>query len=148
MSLYEKIKSDLGKALKVRDPVGVSALRFLLAQIQNQEIELKKRGKLTDEEILAVIRKQAKKHQESIEAYQKGERADLVQKEKAELEILNTYLPQMMSPSQLEKIIRETIDQMGTTEKADFGQVMQAVMIKVKGMADGKEVAAMVRKLI
>lgn len=91
--LVEQIKNDLKTALKQKDEVAVSTLRFLLAAIQNKEIELKKRGKLSNEEVVAVIKKQVKEHQESIQAYRQGKRNDLVEKEKQELAILNNYLP-------------------------------------------------------
>ncbi len=146
MNLFEKIKRDLEKALKEKDVGRVSTLRFLIAQIQNREIELNKRGQLSDEEVVEVIRKQAKKHQESIEAYQKGRRNDLVKKEKGELKILNTYLPQKLSSQNLEKIISQTIEEVGAKGPEDFGKGMGAVMGKVKGRADGQEVAKLVKE--
>ena len=146
--LLEKIKNDLTAALKKEDKARASALRFLLADIQNKEIELKKRGKLSDEEVVAVIRRQVKQHQESIEAYQKGKREDLVKKEKDELAILKKYLPQAMPPQELEKIVKETIEATGASSPQDFGKVMGAVMAKVKGRADGKAVSEVVKKLL
>lgn len=146
--LLEKIKTDLKTALKEKDEVTISTLRFLLAGIHNKEIELKKRGKLTDEEVVAVIRQQIKQRQESIEAYKKGKRDDLVEKEKKELGILSKYLPQQPSSKELEKIIKETIEEVGAKGPADFGKVMGAVMGKVKGRAEGKIVAETVKKLL
>jgi uncharacterized protein YqeY len=148
MKLDERIQSEMNKALKEREELKVSLLRFLLAEVRNREIELNKRGKLTDEEIAQVIRTQVKKHQESIEAYRAGRREDLAKKEEAELQILNTYLPQSLTSPELEKIILETVKEIGAKGAKDFGKVMGAVMVKVKGRADGQEVAALVRKLI
>jgi uncharacterized protein YqeY len=148
MKLDERIQSEMNKALKEREELKVSLLRFLLAEVRNREIELNKRGKLTDEEIAQVIRTQVKKHQESIEAYRAGKREDLAKKEEAELQILNTYLPQSLTSPELEKIILETVKEIGAKGAKDFGKVMGAVMVKVKGRADGQEVAALVRKLI
>jgi uncharacterized protein YqeY len=148
MSLNEKIRNDLEKALKEKDLVRISALRFLLSQIQNKEIELNKRNRLSDEEIVAVIRKQAKERQESIEAYRQGNRDDLVKKEEVELKILNTYLPQLLSSEELEKIVSQTIKEIGAKGAEDFGKVMGAVMGKVKGGADGQMVASLVKKMI
>jgi uncharacterized protein YqeY len=148
MKLDERIQSEMNKALKEREELKVSLLRFLLAEVRNREIELNKRGKLTDEEIAQVIRTQVKKHQESIEAYRAGRREDLAKKEEAELQILNTYLPQSLTSPELEKIILETVKGIGAKGAKDFGKVMGAVMVKVKGRADGQEVAALVRKLI
>jgi uncharacterized protein YqeY len=148
MSLNEKIRNDLKKALKEKDLVRISVLRFLLSQIQNKEIELNKRNRLSDEEVVAVIRKQAKERQESIEAYRQGNRDDLVKKEEGELKILNTYLPQLLSSEELEKIVSQTIEEIGAKGAEDFGKVMGAVMEKVKGRADGQMVAGLVKKMI
>lgn len=144
--ILEKIREDLQKALKNKETEIVSVLRLLLAAITNKEIELNKRGQLTDEEILAVISKQAKQRHESIEAYQKGARSDLADKEKRELAILNKYLPQKLSPSELKKIIKEIIKETGAASSQDLGKVMGKVMGKTKGRAEGKMVAEMVKK--
>lgn len=144
--LLEKIKNDLKAALKEKDELVVSTLRFLLSAIHNKEIELKKRGKLSDEEVIGVIRKQVKEHQESIEAFQKGKREDLVEKEKKELAILNKYLPQQLSSKELKKIIKEVIGETGAVGEKDFGKVMGVVMGEVKGRAEGKTVAEVVKQ--
>jgi len=146
--MLEKIKTDLKTALKGKDETTVSTLRLLLAAIHNKEIELKKRGKLKDEEVVAVIRQQVKQRRESIEAYQKGKRDDLVKKEKQELDILSKYLPQQISSGELEKIIGQTIKETGASSPADFGKVMGTVMSKVKGRAEGKIVAETIKKLL
>jgi len=146
MSLYEKIQQDLKKALKEKEAIKLSTLRFLLSAIRNREIELKKRGKLTDKEIIGVIRQQVKQHQESIEAYQAGKREDLVSKEEEEMKILNTYLPQELSPEELEKIINQTIKDVKASGPADFGKVMGQVIKKAKGRAEGKVVAELVKE--
>jgi len=144
--MLEKIKTDLKTALKGKDETTVSTLRLLLAAIHNKEIELKKRGKLKNEEVVAVIRQQVKQRRESIEAYQKGKRDDLVEKEKQELDILSKYLPQQISSGELEKIVGQTIEETGASGPADFGKVIGAVMGKVKGRADGSEVAKIVKE--
>lgn len=144
--LLEKIKTDLKTALKEKNEITASTLRFLLADIHNKEIELKKRGKLSDDEVVAVIRKQVKEHQESIEAYKKGKREDLVEKEEKELAILRKYLPQELSFKELERIVKETIKEISAKSPADFGKVMGIVMGRVKGRAEGKEVAKLVKE--
>jgi len=144
--MLEKIKTDLKTALKGKDETTVSTLRLLLAAIHNKEIELKKRGKLKNEEVVAVIRQQVKQRRESIEAYQKGKRDDLVEKEKQELDILSKYLPQQISSGELEKIVGQTIEETGASGSTDFGKVIGAVMGKVKGRADGSEVAKIVKE--
>lgn len=144
--IIEKIQADLRQALKAKEEIRVSTLRLLLAEVHNREIQ--KQAKLKDEDVVAVIRQQLKLRQEAIEAYQKGNRDDLVKKEQKELEILSKYLPQKISPEELEKIIRQTISEVGAGGQEDFGKVMGAVMVKIKGRAEGKEVAEIVKKLI
>lgn len=146
MKLLEQIKADLKTTLGQRDVVAISTLRFLLSAIHNKEIELKKRGQLTDEEVIGVLNKLAKQYRESIQAFQKGERDELVEKEEKELEILNKYLPQQITPEELKNIIKEVIKGMEEVGEKDFGRVMGAVMEKVKGKADGTEVAKLVRE--
>lgn len=139
----EKVQKDLKEALKAGEKTRVSTLRFLLAEIHNRQIE--KQADLVDEDVLAVVRQQAKQHRESIEAYRQGKRDDLVAKEQSELDILNTYLPRQMEGEALEKMVKDVIAGMGAVGPADFGKVMGAVMGKVKGQADGNQVAAVVK---
>lgn len=145
MTLYERIQQDLKKALKEKEAIKLSTLRFLLSAIRNREIELKKRGKLTDKEITGVIRQQVKQRQESIEAYRTGKREDLASKEEEEMKILNTYLPQELSSEELEKIINQTIKEVKASGPADFGKVMGQVIKKAKGRVEGKMVAELVK---
>lgn len=142
--LLEQIKSELTEAMKAKDETKVSTLRFLLAQIQNKTIE--KQQELTDEEIIAVIQKQAKERRESIEAFKQGGREDLVGKEQSELDILNKYLPQQISEDELRKIVQETVTEVGAISPADFGKIMGVVMGKVKGRADGNKVMEVVKE--
>ena len=144
--LIEKIQKDLVEALKSKSVLVVSTLRLLLSEIHNREIE--KQAKVTDEDVMAVIRKGVKQRQEAIEAYEKGGRQDLADKEKQELEILSNYLPQEMSTSELEKITKEVIDEVGASGPGDFGRVMGVVMSKVKERIDGAKVVKVVKKLI
>jgi len=144
--LLEKIQKDLAEALKSKKEVAVSTLRLLLSEIHNRQIE--KQAELTDEDVVAVIRKGVKQRQEAIEAYQKGSRQDLADKEKQEAEILSNYLPQEITAEELEKITKEVINELGASGPADFGKVMGVVMDKVKGRIDGAKVAEVVKKLI
>lgn len=144
--ILEKIKSDLKESLREKDDLRVSTLRFLLSALHNREIE--KRKDLTDEDVIAVLQKQTKERKESIEAFKKGGRDDLVQKEQAELEILNKYLPQQISEEELGKIIDEVIKESGATGPADFGKVMGGVMGRVKGRVDGSLVVEVVKKIL
>lgn len=143
MELKKRIETDLFAAMKQKDELTVSALRFLLAAIKNREIE--KQAELTDEETVAVLQKQAKSHRESIEAFNGAGRKEMAEKEGAELEVLNKYLPRQLTAEELEKIVEETTKEIGGGP-ADFGKVMGAVMGKVKGKADGNLVAEVVKK--
>ena len=142
--LLEKIKTDLYQALKGKKTTEVSVLRFLLADLHNRKIE--KREKLTDEEVVKAIRKQIKLRKEAIAEYQKGKRDDLVQKERNEMKILSKYLPQMISPEKLEKVIDASIKKTGAKTAQDFGKVMGEVMGQLKGKADGAKVAELVKE--
>ena len=142
-SLVGEIKKDLDIALKEGDGVVVSTLRFLLSSIQNAQIE--KRGDLDDEQVVEIIRKDAKKHKESIGAFEKGERGDLAQKETKELEVLEKYLPAQMLAADIEKIVDEVIAAESATSIADMGKVMGQVMAKVGSRADGNVVSRMVK---
>jgi len=143
MTLEEKIEVDLKEALKARDAIRVSTLRMLKAGTKNLAIE-KRVEKLEDRDVLSVISKQVKQHRDSIEGFTKGGRQDLVDKEKAELAILEAYLPKQLPPEQLRAIIKSTIEKVGAKSKADMGKVMKAVMEEVKGQADGKLVSQIV----
>jgi uncharacterized protein len=144
--LLEKIQEDLKRALKEKKEMQVSTLRLLVSEIHNQGIE--KQNKLTNEDIIAVIRKEVKQREEAIDSYQKGGRQDLADKEKQEQEVLSNYLPQEMPLEELEKIVKESIDGLGSSGPSDFGRVMGVVMSKVKGRIDGAKVAEAVKKLI
>lgn len=144
--LIEQIQKDLTEALKSKNEAIVSTLRLSLSEIHNRQIE--KQAELTEEDIVAVLRKEAKKRQESIEAYEKGGRQELADKEKNELQFLSKYLPQEMSPQELEKIVKEVIGKVGPQGAGDFGKVMGVVMGKVKGQIDGAKVSEVVKKLL
>jgi uncharacterized protein YqeY len=144
--LLETIQNDLKTALKKRDELQVSTLRLSLSEIHNRQIE--KQAELVDEDIVGVLRKEVKKRQESIEAYEKGGRQELADKESKELIILSKYLPQEMSPEELGKIVKEVIVEVGAQGPSDFGKVMGVIMGKVKGKIDGTKVADAVKKLL
>ena len=125
----------------------LGVLRMLKAAMTNAAIE--KGGadsKLADADATQVIRKQVKQRQDSIESFEKGGRAELAAKEKEELSILQSYLPQQMSADEISKAVRETIAEVGATSKAQMGAVMKALQAKVAGRADGKTLSAEVQK--
>jgi len=145
MNLLEKIEKDLRTALLKREERKVSTLRLLKASLKNLEIELRpKRKKLDEREVIKVIKKEIKKRKEAVEAYEKGERSDLLSKEKEELEILKNYLPEEISEEEIKKFIKEKIKEL--SPEINFGKIMGAVMKELAGQADGERVAELVKK--
>lgn len=141
----EQIEDDYKTAFKASHRVKVDMLRLLKSAIKNAEIEA--RHNLTDDEIIAVMTREAKRRRESIQMFQQAGRTDLVDKENAELQELMFYLPTQFSDSEIETAVRETIAELNATSQ-DFGRVMGTVMKKVKGQADGERVSAAVKKLL
>ena len=159
-----KITEDLKKALLSQDTLRTSTLRMLLAAIVNKEKEkrykmskekpnlaqeeLAEESELEDQELLNVVVSEAKKHKESIAAFQKGNRQDLVEKETKEMEILVQYLPPQISEEEIKKLVQEAIASTGAAGAQDTGKVMAAVMPKVKGKADGSVVSRIVKEFL
>jgi uncharacterized protein len=147
MTLHERVDSDLKEAMRAKDATKLGVLRMLKSALKYAAIAKSgAEADVSDAEAVQVIRKQAKQRQDSIESFEKGGRAELAEKEKEELAILNSYLPQAMSPDELAKIVRETIAEVGVTSKAQMGTVMKALQAKVAGRADGKTLSAEVQK--
>jgi len=131
---------------KAQDVVRRDTLRFALAALHNEEVA--RRRALSDEETQDVLAKQAKMRRESIEAFDKGARLELAAKERAELAIIESYLPQQLTSDEVVAIARAAIAETGASAPADQGKVMQKVMPQVKGRADGKVVAEVVGSLL
>ena len=147
MSLQKRIDEDLKDAMRSKDVDRLSVLRLLKAALKNAAIEkVSGDGELNDADTVAVIRKQVKQRQDSIESFGKGGRADLVEKEKAEIAVLNNYLPQAMSAEELTKIVADTIREAGATSRAQMGTVMKALQPKIAGRADGKTLSTEVAR--
>ncbi|HET9801434.1 MAG TPA: GatB/YqeY domain-containing protein [Chthoniobacterales bacterium] len=147
MNLSERVDSDLKTAMREKNATKLAVLRMLKAAIMNAAIEKSgAQGKLNDTDATQVIRKQVKQRQDSIESFEKGGRAELAAKEKEELSILQSYLPQQLSTDEISKVVRETIAEVGATSKQQMGAVMKAVQAKVAGRADGKTLSAEVQK--
>jgi uncharacterized protein len=147
MTTIERVDSDLKEAMRAKDTTRLGVLRMLKSALKYAVIAKSgAEAELSDAEAAQVIRKQVKQRQDSIESFEKGGRAELAQKEKEELSILNAYLPQAMSEDELAKIVRETIAEVGATSKAQMGSVMKALQAKVAGRADGKSLSAEVQK--
>jgi len=146
MELKAGLQEAAKAALKSRDTVKLSTLRLLLAAVHNEEIRLRK--ELGAEEIQKVITTLSKQRSEAIELYRKGGRDDLAQKEEAELEILQAYLPQPLTEQEVQTLIRESIAELGATGVQDLGKVMKQVMPKLSGRNDGKRVNELAKALL
>lgn len=142
--LRDEIADQMREAMKARDSGRVGALRMLMAAIKNTEVE--RRHELSDGEVLEVVAKEAKRRRESIEAFSQGGRDDLVAKETAELEVLEAYLPAKLSDDELAALVDEAIAETGASTPKQMGEVMKALMPKVRGRADGAQVSAMVKQ--
>jgi uncharacterized protein len=147
MTLQERVDSDLMEAMRAKDATKLGVLRMLKSAFKYAAIAKSgAEAELSDAEAVQVIRKQVKQRQDSIESFEKGGRAELAEKEREELRILNAYLPQAMSADELAKVVRETIAEVGATSRAQMGAVMKALQAKVVGRADGKTLSAEVTR--
>jgi len=146
MTLAQKIRTDLEQSMRKEDKRRCLVLRSVLASIRNAEIAQQK--DLDDSGILVVIDKEAKMRRESIEAFEKGNRPDLVANEKAELEILLEYLPEQMSREEIAAAARKVISELGATSQKDKGKVMSQLMPQLRGRAQGQEVSDVVSELL
>ncbi len=143
--LEEKIYNDYKEAMKNRDTLKSSLLSFLRAAMMNVAIEKKKKN-LDDNDVIAVIKKQVKQHQDSIEQFQKGNRQDLADKEIKELGILKSYLPEELASDEVKKIIEEIVLSTAASGMKDMGRVMKEVTVRIAGKADSKLVSDLVRE--
>ena len=142
--LTEQIQNELKEAQLSRDEIKVSTLRLLLSEIKNAEIS--EGNALSDEGIISVISKEAKKRKESVLAFRSGGREESALKEEAELKILEGYLPSQLSTEELTKLVEDSITEVGAVGLQDMGKVMSSVMGKTKGRADGALVSALVKE--
>ena len=146
MALKDSIQEALRGALKRQQRVEVTTLRLLLSEIKNAEIAQQKPA--DDNRVLDVIAKEVKRRRESIEAFKRGNRSDLVAQEEAELAILVTYLPEQMSRAEIMAAARQVVDAVEAKGPSDRGRVMAQLMPQLKGKADGKEVSEIVSELL
>ena len=149
MSLHENIKGQLKDALKGKEEVRLRTIRSLLTAFMNDAVAGGKTPQdiLTDEEVLAVIKRQAKQRKESIVQYEANNRPELAEPEKAELEVLEAYLPQMMSQDEIRPVAEAKKAELGIEDKAKMGILVGAVMKELAGKADGGDVKLVVESL-
>jgi uncharacterized protein YqeY len=144
--LKKRFTDDLKQAMKSGATTKRDTLRLLIASINNAEIA--KQAALADTDVIGVIAREVKRHQESIDAFKKGNRPDLVAKEEAEMVILQTYMPQQASRDEIIAAAREVIGAVGAKGPGDKGKVMKELMPRLKGKADGKEINDIVTQLL
>ncbi len=150
MTIHENIKKQIVEAMRAKDSIRLDTLRGLIALFSNELIAQKSSEPfLNDEGSLTLIKRSVKQHKDSIEQFEKGNRKDLAEKEKAELKILETFLPQSMSRDEIKKIAEAKISSMGgSIEKSKVGQFVGVLMKELKGKADGADVKAVVDELM
>jgi uncharacterized protein YqeY len=144
--LTEKIRTELTAAMKARDAERLSTLRMLQSSFKYQQIE--SGHELSDEEAMTVIRKAVKQRLDSIEQYTKGNRPELADKERREMEILKTWLPPELTDEEIDSGVREIIASIGAQSKKDMGKVMKEAAARYKGRVDGKKIQEIVGKLL
>ena len=144
--LKQKLTDDLKQAMKDGDKVRRSVIRLVLAAVKNAEIA--RQATLEDGDILGIIAKEVRQHQESIEAFKERNRQELVAQEEAELAVLKGYLPQQMTRDEIIVAARKVIEEVGAQEPRDKGKVMPKLIAQLKGRADGREINAVVTELL
>ena len=145
-NLKQKLTDDLKQAMRSRDAIRRSAIRLLMAAINNAEIA--RQATLEDADILGIIAKEVRQRHESIEAFKQGNRPDLVAQEEAELAVLQQYLPPQMTREEIAEAARRVIAEVGAEGPSDKGKVMPKLIPQLKGRADGREINAVVSELL
>lgn len=144
MGIKERLVEDMKYAAKEKEKSKLSTLRLALAAVQNKEKELRK--ELSEQELIQVISGLVKRGKESIEQFKAGQRQDLVAKEKKELEVLQAFLPQQLTPEELEAEISKALEETGVSTPQEMGKVMKVLMPRIAGRAEGKVVNELIRK--
>ena len=146
MSLENQLKTDMKNALKAGDKNKLNTLRSVVSQVKDEWI--KKRADLTDQEVISVLLRALKSRKDSVEMYKQGNRADLVDKEQNEINVIQSYLPEQLSESDIRKEIASIVESVGASDIKDIGKVMGPAMAKLKGKADGKLVQEIAKSLL
>ena len=144
MSLKEKLQEDLKSSMKNKDTVKKSVVTLIRAAIKQHEVD--NRVELADDAIIDIISKQLKQRKDSLAEFEKANRDDLVEETKSEIQVLEGYLPQQLSEEELEKIVIETIAEVGATSMKDMGKIMAIIKPKTAGRADGRKINELVKK--
>lgn len=144
--LKDKLMADYKEALRLKDELRVGVIRMIRAAIKNAEID--KQSELTDEDVVGVIQSEIRKEREALEAFEQGGREDLAEETRRKLEILESYLPEMLSEDEIRNMAQKAIEEAGALSPRDMGKVMSILMPKVKGRAEGRVVSQIVRDLL
>jgi uncharacterized protein YqeY len=144
MTITEQVQSDVTAAAKARDQQRLSALRLVIDALRKEAKEA--RGDLDEQAEIAVLQRERKRRVEAAEAYRKGGRAELAEKEEAEAQLIDAYLPEQLSEAELESMVERKLEQMGASSPQEMGKVMSELMPEVAGRADGKRVSGLVRQ--
>ncbi|GJM16794.1 MAG: aspartyl-tRNA amidotransferase subunit B [Thermodesulfobacteriota bacterium] len=147
MGLKEQIPEDLKNALRNKNALELSVLRMLQAALKNKEID-KNKEELKDEDVVAVVGAEIKKRRDAVKEYEKVNRPDAADQEKAEIDILMKYMPQQMNEDEIRDIVKSAVEETQAESMKDIGKVMKVLMPKVKGKADGSIVNKIVRELL
>ncbi|MGP1616670.1 GatB/YqeY domain-containing protein [Peptostreptococcus stomatis] len=144
MSLKEKLQEDLKSSMKNKDTIKKSVVTLIRAAIKQHEVD--NRVELADDAIIDIISKQLKQRKDSLVEFEKANRDDLIEETKSEIQVLEGYLPQQLSEEELEKIVIETIAEVGATSMKDMGKIMATIKPKTAGRADGRKINELVKK--
>ncbi|MCK0471573.1 GatB/YqeY domain-containing protein [Halalkalibacter sp. APA_J-10(15)] len=144
MNLLEQLNQDMKTAMKNKEKDKLSVIRMVKSSLQNEQIKLGR--ELTDDDSLTVLNRELKQRKDSLHEFEKADREDLAVKLRAEISILEAYMPEQLSEDELSTIVKDTIAEVGASSKADMGKVMGAIMPKVKGKADGGLVNRLVQQ--
>ena len=148
MSLKDKLKADLTESIRSRDELKSSTIRMILTSITNEEVSGKEARTLTDAEVITVLSREAKKRREAAEAFDQGGAKDRAERERAEGQVIATYLPTQLSDDELASLIKEAISSTGASGPQGMGQVMKFLQPKVAGRVDGAKVSAAVKEAL
>jgi len=146
--LFEKINQDFKSAMKERNQIKLDAIRFLYSQIKKEAIDKGNRDDVPDELVIQVLKRRIKQGKDSIEKFTQADRKDLVQNETDQLEYLSVYMPEMMTKEEIEKIVKNKIEELAITDPSKKGQLMGMLMKQLKGKADGTIVKQVVDALL
>ena len=146
MNLSERLNEDMKALMKSGDKFALTVVRMIRSAVKNAEIDA--RRPLSDEEVMDILTREVKQRRDALQEFEKAGREDLADQAKAEIEVIQRYMPQPLTEAELTQVVEETIQEVGASSKADMGKVMSALMPKVKGRADGKQVNAAVQRLL